>query len=238
MNIHLAAILVFCTLTDSSVVAAVSLAQPGYVMQESQPQTDTPQAPAPQPQEPAQNTQPAGPAQEPSQPSQETGAEKAGSDKGAPEQSPPAQVAPAPTPTQEPQKAPPASAAKKPTSTTKTAAKKRRRRKHVAANPESAPEKKVVRNGGTADPQVQLAPGVSNEQASRQRQSTTQLLGATDTNLKQLASRQLSVTQQGSVSQIRKYMEQAKAAEDAGDVQRAQNLASKALMLSDDLVKH
>jgi hypothetical protein len=63
-------------------------------------------------------------------------------------------------------------------------------------------------------------------------------LATTDTNLKQLAARQLSTTQQDSVSQIRKYMEQAKAAEDAGDVQRAQNLASKALMLSDDLVKH
>jgi hypothetical protein len=46
------------------------------------------------------------------------------------------------------------------------------------------------------------------------------------------------VTQQDSVSQIRKYMEQAKTAEDEGDVQRAQNLASKALMLSDDLLKH
>ena len=238
MNMDLAAILVFCALANSSVVAVVSLAQPHGVMQENQPQTDTPQAPAPQPQEPAQNAQPTSPAPEPSQPSQETGGEKAGSDKSGPEQSPPAQLAPAPAPTQEPQKVPPAAAAKKPTSATKTPAKKRRRRKHVAANPESAPEKKVVRNGGTADPQVQLAPGVSNEQASRQRQSTTQLLATTDTNLKQLASRQLSVTQQGSVSQIRKYMEQAKAAQDAGDVQRAQNLASKALMLSDDLVKH
>jgi hypothetical protein len=79
---------------------------------------------------------------------------------------------------------------------------------------------------------------VSDEQASRQRQSTTELLATTDSNLKQLAARQLNVTQQDSVSQIRKYMEQAKTAEDAGDVQRAQNLASKALLLSDDLVKH
>ena len=46
--------------------------------------------------------------------------------------------------------------------------------------------KRWCRNGGTADPAVQLAPGVSNEQASRQRQSTTQLLATTDTNLKQL----------------------------------------------------
>jgi hypothetical protein len=164
--------------------------------------------------------------------------DKAGPEKSAPEQSPAAPEPPAPTPSQEPQKAPPAASAKKPESTAKAAPKKRRRRKHVAAKPDSAPEKKVVKNGGTADPAVQLAPGVSNEQASRQRQSTTQLLATTDTNLKQLASRQLSETQQDSVSQIRKYMEQAKAAEDAGDVQRAQNLASKALMLSDDLVKH
>ena len=51
-------------------------------------------------------------------------------------------------------------------------------------------------------------------------------------------SRQLNPSQQDSVSQIRKYMEQANAAEKAGDVQRAHNLASKALLLSDDLVKH
>jgi hypothetical protein len=113
------------------------------------------------------------------------------------------------------------------------------RRKRSAKNSTpSTPEKKVIRNGGTADPAIQLAPGVSDEQASRQRQSTTQLLATTDTNLKQISARQLSASQQESVSQIRKYMEQAKTAEAAGDVQRAQNLASKALLLSDDLVKH
>jgi hypothetical protein len=64
------------------------------------------------------------------------------------------------------------------------------------------------------------------------------LLATTDANLKKISARQLGSTQQDSVSQIRKYMEQAKAAEEAGDVQRAHNLASKALLLSDDLVKH
>jgi hypothetical protein len=33
-------------------------------------------------------------------------------------------------------------------------------------------------------------------------------------------------------------MEQAQVAEKAGDLQRAHNLASKALLLSDDLAKH
>ncbi len=236
MNTYLAAILGLWMLTNSSVVAVMPAALPLGLMQENQAQPDAQQAPPPQ--EPAQNTQSASPAQEAPQPSQETGPENAGSEKSGPEQSPPPPVAPAPTPTQEPQKAAPAASAKKPASTAKAASKKRRRRKRTAISSKAVQEKKVVRNGGTADPTVQLAPGVSNEQASRQRQSTTQLLASSDANLKRLASRQLSVTQQDSVSQIRKYMEQAKAAEDAGDVQRAQNLASKALMLSDDLVKH
>jgi outer membrane biosynthesis protein TonB len=224
MNMNLATILALWVLTDSSVAAVVSPALPVGLVQESQPQSAAPQA-LPQ-QEPTQNPQPASPAQETPQPSQEPTPDKTEPEKAGP------------APAQEPSKAPPAASAKKPPSTTKAATRRRRRRKHFAAKTDSAPEKKVVKNGGTADPAAQLAPGVSNEQASRQRQSTTQLLATTDTNLKQLASRQLSTAQQDSVSQIRKYMEQAKAAEDAGDVQRAQNLASKALMLSDDLVKH
>ncbi len=238
---YLAVILALWVLTNSSVVAVASPPLPVGLVQEGQPQSDAPQAP-PQ-HEPTQNPQPASPAPETPQPSQEptpakTEPEKGGPEKNDREQSQPAPVAPAPAPAQEPSKAPPAASAKKPPSTTKPATRKRGRRKQVAAKTDSAPEKKVVKNGGTADPASQLAPGVSNEQASRQRQSTTQLLATTDTNLKQLASRQLSTAQQDSISQIRKYMEQAKAAEDAGDVQRAQNLASKALMLSDDLVKH
>ena len=137
---------------------------------------------------------------------------------------------------QQPHKGQAEAVAKKPTS---APTKPHHHRKHAKATASgAAPEKKVVRNGGTTDPKVQLAPGVSAEQASRERQSTTQLLATTDTNLKQISERQLNSSQQESVSQIRKYMEQAKAAEAEGDVQRAQNLASKARLLSDDLVKH
>jgi outer membrane biosynthesis protein TonB len=142
---------------------------------------------------------------------------------------------PAATSPQEPQP-PKASEEAQPKPT--TPAKKHRRKHKTASDPNAAPEKRVVRNGSTGDPVVQLAPGMSQEQASRQRQSTTELLAATDSNLKQISGRQLNPSQQDSVSQIRKYMEQAQAAEKVGDVQRAQNLASKALLLSDDLVKH
>ncbi len=162
---------------------------------------------------------------------------------GSPQESPPTTPATGPaqsSPESQPQ---PEATGQKPESkapaTKKTISKKKHhhRKKAPRASRDTA-EKKVVRNGGTVDPVVQLAPTISAEQASSQRQSTTQLLAATDDNLKQIASRQLNPTQEDSVSQIRKYMEQAKTAEAAGDVERAHNLASKALLLSDDLVKH
>jgi outer membrane biosynthesis protein TonB len=213
---YLAAILGFLVLTTPS-VAVLSPAQILLLAQDSQP-------PAPE----SQGTSPAGAAQEPPAP----GGEPKSEAPPPPQTTPPDTTPPAP-------KTQPETPAKTPESKTKTAAKKRRRAKHTAtATPGAAPEKKVVRNGGTTDPVVQLAPGMSAEQASSQRQSTTQLLATTDANLKQISTRQLGQTQQDSVSQIRKYMEQAKAAEAAGDVERAHNLASKALLLSDDLVKH
>jgi outer membrane biosynthesis protein TonB len=215
----LAAIFGLFVLTTPS-VAVLSPTQIVRLAQDRQPQADAPASGA------AQETAPAGGAQEPPQPGGETKSE-----------APPPQTAPAPdTATQTPKAQPEASPK---TPEPKTAAKKRHHAKHAATTPPgAAPEKKVVRNGGTTDPVVQLAPGMSAEQASSQRQSTTQLLATADANLKQISTRQLGQTQQDSVSQIRKYMEQAKAAEADGDLQRAHNLASKALLLSDDLVKH
>lgn len=213
---YLAAILGFFVLTTPS-VAVLSPAQILLFTQDSQP-------PAPEP----QGASPAGAAQEPAAPGGEPKSE-----------APPPQTTPPPDATPEVPKTQPETPAKTPEPKTKTATRKRHRAKHTATTPPgAAPEKKVVRNGSTTDPVVQLAPGMSAEQASSQRQSTTQLLATTDANLKEISTRQLGQTQQDSVSQIRKYMEQAKAAEAAGDVERAHNLASKALLLSDDLVKH
>ena len=215
---YLAAILGFCVMTTHP-VAMMSPTQISLLAQDNQPQATVPASP--------QETPPAGAAQEPSP----TGGENKS-------EAPPPQTAPAPETAPPAQKPQPGMSPKTPESKPKTTARKRRRKHTATATPGPAPEKKVVRNGGTTDPVVQLAPGMSEEQASSQRQSTTQLLATTDANLKQISTRQLGQTQQDSVSQIRKYMEQAKAAEKAGDVQRAHNLASKALLLSDDLVKH
>jgi hypothetical protein len=111
------------------------------------------------------------------------------------------------------------------------------KKKHTATVAGQPPPKKVVRQGSTADPTTQLAPGISQEQASRQRQTTTQLLSSTDAALQQLSWHQLNSDQQETVAQIRKFMQQSKAADKDGDSQLAYKLALKAHLLSDELSK-
>jgi hypothetical protein len=67
--------------------------------------------------------------------------------------------------------------------------------------------------------------------------STNQLTAATEENLKKIAGRQLSSSQQEMVTQIKQFMMQSKAAVAAGDPERGHNLALKAHLLSDELVK-
>lgn len=217
----LAAILGLCLLlapplTGSAVIkAAVRL-------QAAEPQHDSP--PAESPQEPSK----------PSEPETKSG-------------QPPAQ----PQPPLPDSAQPPASSeadatapkpVSKPTPAAGTKAKKRSRkrvRKHdPAAPPGAGPTKTIVRNGSTPDPTAQISPSLTQGQASHQRQNTTHLLAATDANLTKISGRQLSSSQQDMVNQIRKYMEQAKAADATGDLQRAHNLALKAQQLSNELVKH
>ena len=120
----------------------------------------------------------------------------------------------------------------------KPAPKARKRKPGSTASASKTPAKRVVKDGGTAEPTAQLSPSMSEDQASHSRQTTAQLLNATDSNLKEAANRTLNATQQEMVTQIRKYMEQANSALTAGDLQRGHNLALKAHMLSDDLLKH
>ena len=98
------------------------------------------------------------------------------------------------------------------------------------------PAKIIVRQGGTSEPAIQLAGGEGTGQASQQRANANQLLETTEANLKKIAGRQLSSTEQDTVVQIRQYMEQSKAAVAADDMERARTLAWKAQTLSEDLV--
>ena len=98
------------------------------------------------------------------------------------------------------------------------------------------PPKKVVRNGGSSEPKVQLSGDTPAEQAS-DKSSTEQLAAATQANLKKAAGLQLNSSQREMVNQIREFMAQSKAAVAAGDLEGAHNLAVKAHLLSVELVK-
>jgi outer membrane biosynthesis protein TonB len=119
--------------------------------------------------------------------------------------------------------------------------KKHRKKKKSSPKPATVsdgPKKTVVTNGSTAEPEVKFSPDTTTDQQNRQRGKVNYLLNSTDDNLKKISNRQLSPTQQDSVNQIRSYMEQAKSALTEGDLQRGENLATKARLLSDDLLKH
>jgi hypothetical protein len=97
------------------------------------------------------------------------------------------------------------------------------------------PPRMVIQESGTQS-QGQLTASLSAEEASHQRQSTQQLLESTQANLRSLR-RQLTAEEQAMVNQIRDYVEQARKATADSDPVRARNLALKAHLLSDELVK-
>jgi len=125
---------------------------------------------------------------------------------------------------------------KKPDSATPSGTKKHRKRATPA--PADGPRTIVVREGGASEPAAQIVPGMTAEEAARERQSAQQLLSSTDDQLNRLADRNLDAQQQETVGQIRNYMNGARGALQEGDVSRARTLAEKAHLLADDLLKH
>lgn len=97
------------------------------------------------------------------------------------------------------------------------------------------PPKKIVRNGGADEPKIELLGGSPSEQASSER-SAEQITAATEENLKKIAERQLSSGEKETVGQIKQFIEESKQAAAAGDPERAYNLATKARLLSEQLI--
>ncbi len=107
----------------------------------------------------------------------------------------------------------------------------------ASAETNCPPPKKIVRQGGTSDPNIQLAGGSGGTQASQQRATANQMLDATEENLKKIAGRQLTPSQQDVLAQIHQFVDQSKAASASGDMERARTLAWKAQTLSEELAK-
>jgi hypothetical protein len=97
------------------------------------------------------------------------------------------------------------------------------------------PKTTVIRNGGSREIRLQLIPTTTPEQAAQQRWQTKNLLLVTDDNLKRISKLQLDANQQDMLEQVHNYIDQARSADQTGETQRAQTLASKARQLSDDL---
>ena len=92
-------------------------------------------------------------------------------------------------------------------------------------------------NPAEAAAAVAIGPDVSRAEAARDRQSTTQLLDTTEGQLKRVDGGSLSSDQQAMLAQIKTYISQSRKAINEGDYERASNLAKKAQLLTDELMK-
>ncbi len=140
-------------------------------------------------------------------------------------------VAPTPAPTTKKPAAPAQKANKEPSSASPTS----KPRNSASVSP---PHKVVVREGGAREPAAQIVPGMTPAEAERERRNAEQWLNSTGDQLKQLSVRELQPPQQGTVEQIRNYMDGARSALREGDVRRATILAEKAHLLAEDLTNH
>lgn len=146
-----------------------------------------------------------------------------------PVQQPPVQPPPQPPATSTQPSQPP---------TTATKPKPKPHKRRAAKKPPEQKSKTVVKEG--SEPPAtggQLSAGIPQDEATHQRQTTAQLRQATENSLRGI-TRPLSSDEQAMAQQIRAYLAQSRSADTDGDTERAYNLAVKAHLLADELMKH
>ena len=160
-----------------------------------------------------------------------------------PQEQAPTISTPPPQPEQKPEEQPPATPqpTPPPAPATTTPPKSKPRKpvvRKVIPKPTPEPEEKpgVVQEGGQSGAVPQLAADLPPAAALQQRQTTAQLQATTEANLRGL-TRALSDDEKAMVQQIRAYLQQSRTAATDGDTERAYNLAFKAHLLSNELVK-
>jgi len=157
-------------------------------------------------------------------------------------QQPPATAAPQPTPTPEPA----AQAADQPlvpvpapTPAEQPKTAETPKPKHGRPAAAKKPPKTVVQAEKTEPPPAsigQISPGPAPADATHSQTSTDQLLQGAEANLNSI-TRQLSKDEEAMRTQIKEFINQSRKATTENDPARAHNLAVKARLLSDDLVK-
>jgi hypothetical protein len=172
-----------------------------------------------------------------------------------PQQQPPTAAAPQPSPTPEPAAqaadqplapTPTPTPAEQPKTVEKTTPKHGRHATAKKPSPSvggevaknTPPKKSVVPPEKTEQPTSigQISPGPTPADATHSQASTDQLLQGAEANLNSI-TRQLSKDEEAMRTQIREFIKQSRTATTENDPARAHNLAVKARLLSDDLVK-
>ncbi|HUR36941.1 MAG TPA: hypothetical protein VM009_03930 [Terriglobales bacterium] len=99
------------------------------------------------------------------------------------------------------------------------------------------PPRIVVQPGtGTPETAATVVPGMSHTEESHHRQTTEQLMQSTEANIKSL-KRVLNADERSLLQQVQLFMSQSREASEAQDLVKAHNLALKAHLLSDELIK-
>lgn len=154
--------------------------------------------------------------------------------------------APAPAAKTEPQKPEPSAqgsqqpAPEETANTTSEKAQKKPRRQHGSVKkPSPIVKAEVTPPEAKPEPRstpAPISPSISPGDAARDQSSTEQLLQTTENNLSGI-KRQLSKDEEARVAQIRSYISQSRQATKDNDPARAYNLAFKANLLSNELVR-
>lgn len=91
-------------------------------------------------------------------------------------------------------------------------------------------------NPADTPPQTVIAAAIPSAQLTQQKEDTTRMVDSTENALKGL-TRSLSDDEKSMKSQIQSYLQQSRKATSDGDFERAFNLAKKAQLLADALLK-
>lgn len=157
---------------------------------------------------------------------------------------PPTITEPAPT-TQPPPKEetapvttpPPKAVETKPTTPTPTPPRRVTKKTTPAKPAQKPPTRVIVEDDEPVKTAPPLSASVSGSATSQQRRATEHLIQAAEINLKEL-NRTLTPEEETFVRRVRSFITQSRAASEQGDLERAYNLALKAQLLSDELLKH
>jgi hypothetical protein len=129
----------------------------------------------------------------------------------------------------------------KPKKTTRSTAKKTAPQVNAAAPPATQPP--ATNNNQTvaslrppAPPDTAIAAAMPSADITKQKENTAQIVDATENSLKNL-SRSLNDDEKATKTQIQSYLQQSRKATTDGDFERAYNLAKKAQLLADALIK-